>query len=85
MASGVVQDDPLDDAVSALAGMGRDVHRHRRLMLHAVGRFSNPALVAPGAIGATEEESLVGAWATGGPDGERWALAVRTEPAATLS
>lgn len=41
MAGDVVQDDPLDDAVSALAERGRDVHRHGRLMLHAVGRFRN--------------------------------------------
>ncbi|MFC8339697.1 hypothetical protein ACFUJX_22175 [Streptomyces rubiginosohelvolus] len=80
VAGDIVQDDPLDDAVSALAERGRDVHRHGRLMLHAVGRFSNPALVALEAIGAAEEEPLVGAWATGGPHGERWALAIWRRP-----
>ncbi|MEU6183184.1 hypothetical protein [Streptomyces coeruleorubidus] len=80
VASDVVQDDPLDDAVSALAERGRDVHRHGRFMLHAVGRFSNPALVALEAVGAAEGAPLVGAWATGSPANGCWALAVWRRP-----
>ncbi|MFF4140745.1 hypothetical protein ACFY0A_04990 [Streptomyces sp. NPDC001698] len=80
VAGDVVQDDPLDDAVSALAERGRDVHRHGRFMLHTVGRFSNPALVALEAVGAAEDAPLVGAWATGNPANDRWALAVWRRP-----
>ncbi|WP_158689571.1 hypothetical protein [Streptomyces niveus] len=82
VASDVVQDDPLADAVWSLAEKGRDVHRHGRLLLHVTGRFSNPALVALEAVGAAEDAPLVGAWADSGSDsGERaWALVVWRRP-----
>lgn len=80
MAGELVQDDPLDDAVSALAERGRDVHRDGQFMLHVIGRFSNPALVALEAVGAAEEAPLVGAWSTDGSGGKRWALAVWRRP-----
>ena len=82
VASDVVQDDPLADAVWSLAEKGRDVHRHGRLLLHVTGRFSNPALVALEAVGAAEDAPLVGAWADSGSDsGEgAWALVVWRRP-----
>lgn len=82
VASDVVQNDPLADAVWSLAEKGRDVHRHGRLLLHVTGRFSNPALVALEAVGAAEDASLVGAWADSGSDsGEgAWALVVWRRP-----
>ncbi|WP_328937465.1 hypothetical protein OG288_12480 [Streptomyces tauricus] len=82
VASDVVQDDPLADAVWSLAEKGRDVHRHGRLLLHVTGRFSNPALVALEAVGAAEDAPLVGAWADSGSDsgGGAWALVVWRRP-----
>ncbi|MFD7967429.1 hypothetical protein [Streptomyces clavifer] len=82
VASDVVQDDPLADAVWSLAEKGRDVHRHGRLLLHVAGRFSNPALVALEAVGAAEDAPLVGAWADSGSnsDGGAWALVVWRRP-----
>ncbi|NEE45028.1 hypothetical protein G3M55_10450 [Streptomyces sp. SID8455] len=82
VASDVVQDDPLADAVWSLAEKGRDVHRHGPLLLHVTGRFSNPALVALEAVGAAEDAPLVGAWASSGSDsgGGPWALVVWHRP-----
>ncbi|MGQ4358755.1 hypothetical protein [Streptomyces sp. SAS_272] len=83
VASDVVQDDPLADAVWSLTEKGRDVHRHGRLLLHVTGRFSNPALVALEAVGAAEDAPLVGAWADdSGSDsgGGAWALVVWRRP-----
>ncbi|WP_415937968.1 hypothetical protein [Streptomyces sp. 039-1] len=82
VASDVVQDDPLADAVWSLAEKGRDVHRHGRPLLHVTGRFSNPALVALEAVGAAEDAPLVGAWADSGSDsgGGAWALVVWRRP-----
>jgi hypothetical protein len=82
VASDVVQDDPLADAVWSLNEKGRDVHRHGQLLLQLTGRFSNPALVALEAVGAAEEAPLVGAWANSGSDsgGGAWALVVWRRP-----
>ncbi|GGV20364.1 hypothetical protein GCM10010293_16070 [Streptomyces griseoflavus] len=82
VASDVVQDDPLADAVWSLTEKGRDVHRHGQLLLHITGRFSNPALVALEAVGAAEDAPLVGAWANSGSDssGGAWALVVWRRP-----
>jgi hypothetical protein len=80
VAADVVQDDPLDEAVSALAEKGRDAHRHGKLLLHVVGRFNNPVLVALEAIGAAEDAPLVGAWADNGADDGPWALVVWRRP-----
>ncbi|WP_328923155.1 hypothetical protein [Streptomyces griseoaurantiacus] len=80
VAAEVVQDDPLDEAVSALAEKGRDVHRHGKLLLHVTGRFSNPGLAALEAVGAAEDAPLVGAWAGDGGDGGPWALVVWRRP-----
>lgn len=82
IASDIVQNDPLADAVWSLTEKGRDVHRHGRLLLHITGRFSNPALVALEAVGAAEDAPLVGAWANSGSDsGEgAWALVVWRRP-----
>ncbi|MFE1291766.1 hypothetical protein [Streptomyces sp. NPDC058751] len=82
VASDVVQDDPLADAVWSLIEKGRDVHRHGQLLLHVTGRFSNQALVALEAVGAAEDAPLVGAWADSGSDSgvEPWALVVWRRP-----
>lgn len=84
VASDVVQDDPLADAVWTLAEKDRDVHRHGQVLLHVTGRFSNPALAALEAVGAAEGAPLVGAWAgsgsgSGSGDGP-WALVVWRRP-----
>ncbi|MFD7443828.1 hypothetical protein [Streptomyces sp. NPDC059909] len=80
VASGVVQDDPLADAVWSLIEKGRDVHRHGQLLLHVTGRFSNPALVALEAVGAAEDAPLVGAWADSGRSNGPWALVIWRRP-----
>ncbi|MFV8185938.1 hypothetical protein [Streptomyces sp. AF1B] len=82
VASDVVQDDPLADAVWSLTEKGRDVHRHGQLLLHIIGRFSNPALVALEAVGAAEDAPLVGAWADASSDsgGGAWALVIWRRP-----
>ncbi|MEU5698983.1 hypothetical protein [Streptomyces aurantiacus] len=82
VASDVVQDDPLADAIWSLTEKRRDVHRHGQLLLHVTGRFSNPALVALEAVGAAEDAPLVGAWADSGSDsgGGAWALVVWRRP-----
>ena len=82
VASDVVQDDPLADAVWSLTERGRDVHRHGQLLLHITGRFSNPTLVALEAVGAAEDAPLVGAWADSGSDSSEgaWALVVWRRP-----
>ncbi|PJN38353.1 hypothetical protein CG747_24125 [Streptomyces sp. CB02959] len=82
VASDVVQDDPLADALWSLTEKGRDVRRHGQVLLHVTGRFSNPALVALEAVGAAEDAPLVGAWASSGSDsGEgAWALVVWRRP-----
>ncbi|MGY5099648.1 hypothetical protein [Streptomyces sp. 900105245] len=80
VASDVVQDDPLADAVWSLTEKGRDVHRHGQLLLHVTGRFSNPALVALEAVGAAEDAPLVGAWAGSDSGGEAWALVIWRRP-----
>ncbi|WP_432253198.1 hypothetical protein [Streptomyces sp. HNM1019] len=80
VASDVVQDDPLTDAVWTLTEKNRDVHRHGKSLLHVTGRFSNPALVALEAVGAAEDAPLVGAWA-GSDSGEgAWALVIWRRP-----
>lgn len=80
VASDIVQDDPLADAVWSLTEKGRDVHRHGQLLLHVTGRYSNPALVALEAVGAAEDASLVGAWADSGRGNGPWALVIWRRP-----
>jgi hypothetical protein len=78
VASDVLQDDPLADAMWSLTEKGREVHRDGPLLLHAPGSFTNPALVALQAVGAAEDAPLVGAWA--GSSGGAWALVVWRRP-----
>ncbi|MDF6045967.1 hypothetical protein LRD69_28310 [Streptomyces sp. JH14] len=80
VASDVVQDDPLADAIWTLSEKDRDVHRHGQLFLHVTGRFSNPARVALEAVGAAEDAPLVGAWASSDSGGGAWALIVWRRP-----
>ncbi|MFF4045738.1 hypothetical protein ACFYZ5_03665 [Streptomyces chartreusis] len=80
VASDVVQDDPLADAVWSLTEKGRDVHRHGPCLLHVTGRFSNPALVALEAVGAAEDAPLVGTWADSGRSNGPWALVIWRRP-----
>lgn len=78
VASDVVQDDPVEDAVWALAERDRAVHRHGERLLHVVGTFGNPLLVALEAVGAAEDAGLVGAWA--GSTSGKWTLCVWQRP-----
>lgn len=78
VASDVLQDDPLADAMWSLAEKGREVHRDGPLLLHIPGSFTNPALVALQAVGAAEEAPLAAAWA--GFTGSAWALVVWRRP-----
>ncbi len=80
VASDVVQDDPLADAVWSLAEKGRDLHRHGQFLLHVTGRFNNPALVALEAVGAAEDAPLVGAWASSDSGDGSWALVICRRP-----
>lgn len=77
-AAALVQDDPVDDALSLLQDRGRDVHRHGEQLLHVTGRFPNAVLVALAAVGAAERSPRVGAWA--GQVGPMWALCVWEPP-----
>lgn len=78
VASDVLQDDPLADAMWSLTEKGREVHRDGPLLLHVPGSFTNPALVALQAVGAAEDAPLVAAWA--GSSGSAWALVVWRRP-----
>lgn len=80
IASDVVQDDPLADAVLALGEKGRDVHQHGQSLLHVLGRFSNPALIALEAVGAAEDTDLVGGWAGSASGKGPWALVIWRRP-----
>lgn len=77
-AADVVQADPINDAVRALADLGREVHRHDQALLHVTGRFSNPVLAALEAVAAVETTDAVGAWATGSQG--KWALCMWRKP-----
>ena len=46
VAADVVQNDPVEDAYRALLEIDRDVHRHGDRLLHVVGSFGNPVLIA---------------------------------------
>lgn len=78
VAEEVIQADPVADAVWALAEHEREAHRHGRHLLHVVGRFGNPLLVALEAVGAAQDAEIVGAWA-GSPSGN-WALVMWRHP-----
>jgi hypothetical protein len=78
VASDILQDDPLADAMRSLTEKGHEAHRDGPLLLHIPGGFANPALVALQAVGAAEDAPLVGAWA--GSTGSAWALVVWRRP-----
>lgn len=78
LAAEVIQADPVADAVWALVERGRDVHRHGDCLLHVIGKFGNPVLMALEAVGAAEQAGVVGAWASSN-DG-KWALCLWRKP-----
>jgi hypothetical protein len=78
VASDVIQDDPVADAMWALAELDRDVHRHGARLLHVMGTFGNPLLVALEAVGAAEDAALVGVWASS--TNGKWTLCMWNEP-----
>ncbi|TCO33386.1 hypothetical protein EV652_103387 [Kribbella steppae] len=78
IAADVVQNDPVADALWALAELDRDAHRHGERMLHVVGRFGNPMLIALEAVGAAQDAEIIGAWASSTSD--KWALCIWRRP-----
>ena len=78
VAADVVQNDPVEDAYWTLVERGRDAHRHGDRLLHVVGRFGNPLLIALEAVGAAQDAALVGAWASA--ISGKWALCVWQRP-----
>lgn len=69
LASDVVQDDPIHDAMWTLIGQNRDAHRHVGQLLHVGGTFGgNPVHVALEAVGAAQDVGRVGAWASSTTD-----------------
>jgi hypothetical protein len=78
VAAEVVQNDPVEDAYWTLLEHGRDLHRHGDRLLHVVGAFGNPLLIALEAVGAAQDAALLGAWATA--TSGRWALCVWQRP-----
>jgi hypothetical protein len=78
VADEVIHADPVADAVWALAERDRQAHRHGRQLLHVVGRFGNPLLVALEAVGAAQDARIVGAWA--GSLSDKWALLMWRRP-----
>jgi hypothetical protein len=78
VASDIVQNDPVKEAVLALAERRRDAHRHGERLLHVMGSFSNPLPAALDAVGAAQDADLVGAWASS--TSGKWVLCIWQRP-----
>ncbi|WP_158550724.1 hypothetical protein [Geodermatophilus sp. TF02-6] len=78
LASDVVQNDPVDDALWALVELNRDAHRHGQRLLHVVGSSGNPLWRALEAVGHAQDAGLVGAWASSTRG--RWMLCLWRRP-----
>ena len=78
VATEVIDPDPLADAISGLAEIGREAHAHGPNLLHLTGKFGNPVLAALDGVGAVQDMEFVGVWATSttGP----WALIIWRNP-----
>jgi hypothetical protein len=78
VAAEVMEPDPLADAISGLAEIGREAHAHGPNLLHLTGKFGNPVLAALEGVGAIQDMDFSGVWATSttGP----WALIVWRSP-----
>ena len=78
VATEVMEPDPLADAISGLAEIGREAHAHGPNLLHLTGKFGNPVLAALEGVGAIQDMEFVGVWATStaGP----WALIIWRNP-----
>lgn len=78
VAAEVIEPEPLADAISGLAEIGREAHAHGPNLLHLTGKFGNPVLAALEGVGAIQDMEFVGAWASSstGP----WALIVWRDP-----
>ena len=74
----VIDPDPIADAISGLAEIGRDAHAHGPKLLHLTGKFGNPVLAALEGVGAVQDLDFAGVWATSttGP----WALIIWRSP-----
>ena len=74
----VIDPDPMADAISGLAEIGRHAHAHGPRLLHLAGEFGNPVLAALDGVGSVQDMDFVGAWATSatGP----WALIIWRDP-----
>jgi hypothetical protein len=77
LASEVVQDDPIADAIRGLEEQGKQVHADHPSVLHVMGDPRNPAFAALEAIAAAQEVTL-SAWARNSAG--RWALLVWRDP-----
>lgn len=78
VAAEVIEPEPLADAISGLAEIGREAHAHGPNLLHLTGKFGNPVLAALEGVGAIQDMEFVGVWATSttGP----WALIIWRSP-----
>jgi hypothetical protein len=78
VATEVMEPDPLADAISGLAEIGREAHAHGPNLLHLTGKFGNPVLAALEGVGAIQDMGFSGVWATSttGP----WALIIWRSP-----
>ena len=78
VATEVMEPEPLADAISGLAEIGREAHAHGPRLLHLTGKFGNPVLAALEGVGAVQDLDFTGVWATSttGP----WALIIWRSP-----
>jgi hypothetical protein len=78
VAAEVIEPEPLADAISGLAEIGREAHAHAPNLLHLTGKFGNPVLAALEGVGAIQDMEFAGVWATSttGP----WALIIWRSP-----
>jgi hypothetical protein len=78
VAAEVMEPEPLADAISGLAEIGREAHAHGPNLLHLTGKFGNPVLAALEGVGAIQDMDFSGVWATSttGP----WALIIWRNP-----
>jgi hypothetical protein len=77
LASEVVQDDAIADAIRGLEDQGKQVHADHPAVLHVLGEPRNPAFAALEAIAAAQDVT-VAAWARN--SARRWALLAWRDP-----
>ncbi|MFI5591169.1 hypothetical protein ACIA5G_39385 [Amycolatopsis sp. NPDC051758] len=77
LASELVQNDPIADAIHALEEQGKQVHADHPAVLHVNGEARSPAFAALEAVAAAQDTTL-GAWA--GTGSGRWTLLLWRNP-----